>query len=436
MLGSFTPTWIPPRQHAVLRRHHSQECRQSTTRAAVPELFDTGQESIRYRRHLRSNAFIFGLTFDKVTEQAAATAIRPLHDPFPRVWSWASSIHGAQLLHARPNQMPLPDRGMRDADETMIAFALETGGASFRGGTESSTINKVLGRVRADLSCFYLLSFYPERPSRGFAAASPRALQRGLSAVRRSWTGSWELRSRGQLARAERRPSARKAILLAAHTTPRRRTESETGRSVLIPWDSPTTSTRCWRSSPWTVRSCRQSFLPFDDLGSGYESRVRRTRSGTVWPSGSRSARQAIPVVLEASSGAFRRAPARSSRWATRHRFGQLAAVDLETDWPDPRRPGGIDHADCGGAAGERCVPAGRFPKGEEERPRIEGPLAIGDEPADTWAGRSTSSVLVCRGKREAGTCGSIASWWATSPVDFELQSWNGDDRRALRADS
>ena len=118
-----------------------------------------GDSGIGTADEISNLGFVAGLSFDKVTEQAGAQGIR-LYTIRARGLELGGSLV-TRSAYERPNQIPVRDSGARDAEETMVSLALETGGASFRGGTESSAMRRVLDRIRSDLACFYLLSFYP-----------------------------------------------------------------------------------------------------------------------------------------------------------------------------------------------------------------------------------------------------------------------------------
>jgi len=361
--------------------------------------------------------FVAGLSFDKVTEQAGAQGIR-LYTIRARGLELGSSLV-TRSAYERPNQMPVRDSGARDAEETMVSLALETGGASFRGGTESSAMRRVLDRIRSDLACFYLLSFYPV----GLPEDSPLAIRLRFNVDSPRYdelNRLWELRGRGQLV-VQSEAKRKESILLAAHTTVSA-VDSETGRNVLIPLgftdneyqvlaqfavDSPELPAGLSASTSW-------------DLGMSLVSRekvhhrvAKRLEVGTA----------GVPVVLEAS-WSFPPGPGEIVSVGYEHRYGQLAAVDLETDWPNPNGPAAsiMPIAVVQPASGVFW----RVDSAGEEQLRNDGPLAIGESPAQL--DRPIYFVgLVCRGKRsrdlwiDRKLVGNVS-------VDFELQKWSGDD--------
>ncbi len=85
-------------------------------------------------------------TFDMVVDQASAYGIR------------LYTVQAEGLVMAGSVNVPTTTR-VRDAQDTLRDFALETGGTAFLNGVKSS---KIAAKIRKDLSCLFLISFDPE----------------------------------------------------------------------------------------------------------------------------------------------------------------------------------------------------------------------------------------------------------------------------------
>jgi hypothetical protein len=213
----------------------------------------------------------------------------------------------------------------------------------------------------------------------------------------------------------------KEAILLAAHTTPDS-IDSEGGYSVLIPLgfaddeyhvlaqfavNNPVLPEEISASTSWDLG---MSLVLKDKVRAHVAKRLEVGTPG-------------IPVVLEAA-WSFPPGPGEIVSVGFEHRFGQLASVDIETDWPDPDRLTAFITPIVVVQPAEGVFL--RVESADEELQRTEGTLAIGDDAAQL--DRPIYFVgLVCRGKRsrdlwiDRQLVGNVA-------VDFGLQIWSGAD--------
>ncbi len=104
----------------------------------------TGEHESPSVTAMDTRAELEGLTFDGVYDEASAVGVRF----YP--------VQAQGLPGEAATSRPLPNTRWRDAESTLSAFALETGGQAFLGGVSAK---KIVSRIEEDLSCLYLVSF-------------------------------------------------------------------------------------------------------------------------------------------------------------------------------------------------------------------------------------------------------------------------------------
>lgn len=356
--------------------------------------------------------------FDDVLAEANAQGVR----------LYTIQAQGMQTMPwqrpGRPNDTSLGLRRLRDAEDTMTSFAAETGGEMFFGGVDASTMGKVLRRVEQDLSCFYLLSFYPT----DLPEDSPlRVLLRlaDESEAARAADERFTFRTRGQLVvQSERRRE--QSLLLAAHVASAT-VDADPGRFAAIPL-----SFGKGRFDALVQFVVRGPDLPGGvvddcvwDLGIThvFGTEVEGAVSGRV-----EAGDPAVPVVLE-TMWKFR--PGRSEIVSVghEHRLGQLATDQADIEWPDPNK----SKATISPIAVVQQVDAVFLRKsGNDEETRQRGTLSVGEGLVDV--DRPAYLVeLVCRGPRAKNDLWVQRRLVGETSADFELLEWAFDGERCVQ---
>jgi VWFA-related protein len=347
--------------------------------------------------------------FDDVLEQANAQGVR----------LYTIQAQGLQtedtMPAARPNRAP--NTRIRDAEDTMHGFALETGGEMFLGGTDAPTMGRILRRVEEDLACLYVLSFVPDElpEDQGLRVLLRLAdTERGRAAA-----AEFDVHSRGQI--VVQSPGRREETLLLAAHAAQETVDSDTGRGVVIPlgFDG----------------KAYQGLVQFVVQGSDLASQLAH---GSVWDLGmthllgtdvldSVSARVEVtdptaPVVLE-TLWSFEPGLNEIVSVGRERRLGQLATVKLDLDWPDPDQAK-VTISPIAVVQQQEGVFLRK--KGDEQEVRHRGTLAVGegfvrtDHPAFLIE-------LICRAKRTQEDLWVRRRLSGEEAADFELLHWQAD---------
>ncbi len=120
-------------------------------------LFSNAQQSYDSADQLQADARFGSLTMDRIITEAAANGIRfyPIEAQGLVSLSMSQGVGFGASYYANNSKLPSSIR-IHDAQDTLTSMALETGGQAFLNGVVGS---KIAGRVLADLSCVFLLSF-------------------------------------------------------------------------------------------------------------------------------------------------------------------------------------------------------------------------------------------------------------------------------------
>jgi VWFA-related protein len=359
-----------------------------------------------------------GFAFDDVLAEANAQGVR----------LYTIQAQGMQTIPwqeaGRPNDTSLGLTRLRDAEDTMTSFAAETGGEMFFGGVDASTMGKVLRRVKQDLSCLYLLSFYPtDLPEDGALRVLLRLDDESEAA--READERFTFRTRGQLVvQSERRRE--QSLLLAAHVASAT-VDADPGRSAAIPLSF----------SKGHYDALVQFVVRGPDLPAGvvddcvwdlgmthvFGTEVEGDVSGRV-----EAGDPAVPVVLETT---WRFRPGRSEIVAVghEHRLGQLATDQTDFDWPDPNK----SKATISPIEVVQQVDAVFVRKsGNDEEVRQRGTLSVGEGLVDV--GRPAYLIeLVCRGPRSKKDLWVERRLVGETSAEFELLEWAFDGERCIQ---
>jgi VWFA-related protein len=354
-------------------------------------------------------------SFDDVLNEANAQGVR-------LYTVQAQGIQAGPMTPARrPNQAP--DIRIREAEDTLKAFAAETGGKMFFGGTDASTMGKILRQIEEDFGCFYLLSFYPsdlpeDRTLRVLLRLNETA--RGQAAER-----DFHYRTRGQLVVQSWR-KREQSLLLAAHAA-RETVDADPGRGVVIPLAFAEGAYQALvqfvvRGSDVAARlttDCMWDMGMTHLLGPDVKGRVSG-RVGVEDPT--------VPVVLE-TLWTFRPGVNEIVAVGREHRLGQLATAHTKLEWPDPDQA----RATVSPIALVQQYDGVFVRKnGKEEDVRYRGTLGVGpglvhvDQPAYLVE-------LVCRGKRAKQDLWIQRTLVGETAADFELLKWVFDGERCIQ---
>jgi VWFA-related protein len=348
-------------------------------------------------------------SFDRVVEEATSLGIRfytieaqGLTNANPDLALSAETASG----RARPTANT---RRIKDAQNSLVGLALESGGQAFLNGVRAS---RIAAEIEKDLSCIYLLSFD--------AAELPedQALRVSLRVTR----PKVDVRARGQLLVPSKSRTLSSRLLAAFAASDE--VDSEFAlRVVVVP-----TGFEQGRYSALVQLHVAGSPLPATtwDLGMSLVSRgaVRDDASGQVSVSA-----PWVPVVFETAMR-FAPGPYEIVAVVHEHTGNQVATARIEGSWPDP------DAASVTVGPIAILQPSeGAFLRGTE--PRRSGSVAVAEE--DTARpDRPTALVgIVCRERSRKGSLRVERRLVGESAAPFEpLEvSFEGEERCALIRD-
>jgi hypothetical protein len=365
---------------------------------------------------METKSFSASAAFDRVTEMAGAMGVR-----LYTIQAQGLSSNGMQEARFDTNSKGFATHRLKEAEDTMTSLAAETGGATFRGGLDNGTLDRVLGRIQSDLDCFWLLSF----PAEGLAQDQilPVRVRFNPDSPRfAELDRMYELSSRGQIV-VQSASQRKESMLLAAHLEGGDALESEPARGTLIPLAFKDGKYRALVqlvvANPAFAQDLAGSLVW--DLGLTHVARDK-VEHQVAQRIESREAK--APVVLEAE-WSFAPGKGEIVGVAYENRFGQVATVNIDVDWPDP------DDAPVTVGPLALVQPSeGAFVRLREDRSaketRNKGTLALGSGAAlvdrPTWA-----IGLLCRGRRTRGDLWIERRLTGASSIDFPVQKWEWD---------
>jgi VWFA-related protein len=337
--------------------------------------------------------------FDRVLEEASALGIRVftveargLVPPPNRSLSNSSAAGFSSAVASTQSH--------RDAQDSMVGLALESGGRSFLNGVRA---RKIVAQIEEDLSCVYLVSF-------DASFLRTNTTHRVVVNVERPKV---KTHVRGQLAiQSESRRLT--SQLMAAFASPPSDRSAVPVSEILIPigYDE-------GRYDALVQLHVQGSPLPDAtwDLGLSLISRgeVAEDASGSVSVSGA-----GVPVVLEAEMR-FRPGPYKIVGVAHEQTSDDVGSGELEGEWPDPDEAA----VTLGPVAVLQPGPAAIL---RDDELRLEGASGVSDD----WLGRTDRPTwlvgLVCRAKGNKGKLrverrlkGSAESSAPFGPMEIEF---------------
>ena len=310
-------------------------------------------------------------SFDRVINEASALGIR------------FYSIEGQGLVAGTitdPSPAEASTRRIRDAQNTLVGMARESGGAAFVNGVPGK---KIVERMLSDLSCIYLVSFSPE----GFDLDEPLAVR--LTSTH----PKVRARTRGRLVIPSESTRRTTRLMAAFATAPSGGASPEQDASP-----GPFTRVVPHGFSGGEFSALVQVSVPGTripnatwDMGASLVSRgaVRDTAARIRTP------QPGVRVVLERMMR-FPPGPYELVSVAHETTTDQVLSSRIESSWPDPDEGRALV-----GPIAVLQPEEGAFLR--EEEVRESGALALGrDDPVRT--DRPTALVgLVCRAKRQKG---------------------------------
>lgn len=264
---------------------------------------------------VRTDAFTGSLPLDRVLHQAAALGIRfytvepqGLSAPDLRIES-----RGSVASLTNPATASFNTVRIRDAQNTLVSLALETGGRAFLNGASGS---KVARRISEDLGCLYLVSFDPA----GFPEDRTLPVQVNLRRPK------LKAQHRGLIV-VQSASSRLTARLMSAFSAPEASRNDVPLHAGLIPtgYDKGRFRARVQVAVPGTM-------LP----GSAWDLGVSVVTSGEVESSASGHiavSRPGVPIVLERDMS-FAPGPFELVAVARESRTDQIASRRIEAEWP------------------------------------------------------------------------------------------------------
>jgi VWFA-related protein len=350
-------------------------------------------------------AFTAAHAFDRVLEEATAMGIR-VFTIEARGLTAPPNISISAETSAGTSSPVANTRSYRDAQDTLVGMARESGGRAFLNGVRA---RKMVAQIRADLSCVYLLSF-------DVSHLRQDTTHRIVVGVDRP---DVDIHARGQLTvqSESRRLTSR---LMAAFASPPSARPQLPVEEIVIP-----TGFRDGKYSALVQLQVPGSPLPATawDLGLSLISRgeVAADASGRVSVSG-----PGVPVVLE-SEVSFRPGPFKLVGVAHETTGNDLGTGEIEDNWPSPNDA----PVTLGPVAVLQPSPAVIL---RDEEFRSEGAIGIG---ASSLARTDRPTALVgilCRAKGNKGKfrverklVGEENSFAPFGPMRLDL----GDDRCA-----
>lgn len=326
-------------------------------------------------------------SFDRVINEASALGVR------------FYSVEGQGLVAGSitdPSPAEASTRRIRDAQNTLVGMARESGGAAFINGVPGK---KIVERMRSDLSCIYLVSFSPE----GFDLDEPLAVR--LTSTH----PKVRVRTRGRLVIPSESTRRTARLMAAFATAPSARATGSEGVSVgpftrVVPngFEAGEFSALVQVTVPGT-RIPNATW----DLGTSLVSRgaVREAAARIRTP------QPGVRVVLERLMR-FPPGPYELISVAHETTTDQVLSARVESAWPDPNEnPASV------GPIAILQPETGAFLR--DDQVRDSGALALGeDDPVRT--DRPTAIVgLVCRAKRQKGKLRVERELVGESAVEF-----------------
>jgi VWFA-related protein len=349
------------------------------------------------------NAFTAAHAFDRVLEEATAMGIRVFTIEARGLTALPNMSISAETS-AGTSSPVANTRSFRDAQDTLVGMALESGGRAFLNGVRA---RKIVAQIEADLSCVYLLSFDATHLRQD-------TTHRIVVTVDRPEV---DIHARGQLTvqSESRRLTSR---LMAAFASPTSERTQLPVDGIVIP-----TGFRDGKYSALVQLQVPGSPLPATawDLGLSLISRgeVAADASGRISVSG-----PGVPVVLE-SEMRFRPGPFKLVGVAHETTGSDLGTGEIEADWPSPNDA----PVTLGPVAVLQPVQAAIL---RDEQLRNEGAIGIG-EGSLARTDRPTALIgILCRAKGNRGKfrverklVGEANSFAPFGPMKLDL----GDDR-------
>jgi len=265
---------------------------------------------------IRSNADFGAHPFDRVVEEASGYGIRIYTVQAQGLTNPTTISAGNNNIRGAGVDPVAHTRGVRDAQNSLVTMAAETGGESFINGVRSAKIAK---RIREDMACVYLLSFDPgDLPE-----------DEPLQVLLRVTRPKIQARVRGQIVLASegRRRTSR---LLSAFTAGKP-TNSSSGKveGIVIP-----TGFVDGKYTALVQISVPPSPLPQAewDVGASLvtRGRVADDASGRI-----KVPSPGVPIVLEASM-TFSPGPFELIMVAHDTATDEIISGRIESEWPDP----------------------------------------------------------------------------------------------------
>jgi VWFA-related protein len=350
-------------------------------------------------RAAEMDAFASGSSFERVVDEASAHGLRVYAIEAQGLTSDTPTTTGVFQRQGGGEDLVPGRRGLRDAQDSLVALALETGGQAFLHGVPAARIAK---RIEQDMACVYVISFDgSDLPEDSPLAVSLRVKRPGV-----------EAHSRGRLV-VQSESRALTSRLLAAFAAPDAVDTEVVSRRSLVPTGFVDGRYRALvqlvvPGSPMTQATW--------DLGVSLVSRgeVREDASGRVTVPAA-----GLPVVFETEMS-FRPGAFEIVSVAHDTTTDRVATGRLEGQWPD------LDAAEAtvGPIAVMQPDSAALFLRGDDvqqsgARALDPGELAKTDLPTALVA-------LVCRGKSgknklrvERSVSGETAVPF--EPLDLEL---------------
>ncbi len=358
-------------------------------------------------RQMEMDSFSAGASFQQLLEEASAQGVRVYTVQAEGLVMASPSLTVTDSARAGRTSAGYNSQRLRDAQNSLVGLARETGGAAFLNGVRPA---KIAETIHGDLACLYLISFSPE------GLPEDQDLRVSLRTSRRKV----ELQVKGLLViQSETKRLASR--LLAAFAAPDVVAPELAVSGLIVP-----TGFEDGRFSALVQLAVPGSPLAGAvwDLGLSLVSRgrVREDAAGRVAVSGS-----GVPVIFETEMD-FAPGPFELISVAHETSLDAISTGRVEGSWPDPE----AGSATVGPIAVLQPVD-GAFLRGTELRQARS--RAIG--PADVLrTDRPTALVgIVCRGSKartlrlERRLSGDSAAEFDPQMIDF------ADDRCALFVD-
>jgi VWFA-related protein len=293
---------------------------------------------------------------------------------------------------------------IHDAQDSLVGMAHETGGEAFINGAPTQ---KMVRRIRTDLSCLYLISYDPEQ----------LPLDRGLAVLVRMKRKGVKVRHRGQTV-IQSESSRLTSQILSAFASPDGSKPDAGIHGILIP-----TGFEDGEYTALVQISVDGSPLPNSswDVGASLVSRekVRQDESARIAVSG-----PGTPVVFETEM-TFRPGPFEIVMVAHEANSRQIVRTTLEGSWPDLD----AEAATVGPIAVLQPAEAAFLRQGEQ---RARGGLGRGNRQVVEAELPTAVVALICRAKKQKGPLVVERRLAGDSAAHFPEMSLDlGDDRCA-----